>query len=113
MTGERLLGALSLARRAGALVCGFDEVCRAAGKGTAQLVLLAQDTAAGTAKRARAACQGRCQVLQPAITQQDLAAVARKPVGVLAITEPNLAELCRKCCQQGAGTRPPDEEEPV
>lgn len=93
---QKLLGALGLARRAGALVPGFDAVCEQAAKGNAALVLLAQDLSPGTLRRVQNACKGCCLVLGIPLTQADIASITKKPVGVLAVTDPNLAILCQK-----------------
>ena len=44
---NKLLGALSLCRKAGKLTMGFDPVAESAAKGKAALVLLAADLSAG------------------------------------------------------------------
>lgn len=49
-----ILFALSLCRKAGALVMGFDAVKDSVGKGKAQLVLCAGDLSEGTAAAASA-----------------------------------------------------------
>ena len=46
-----ILFALSLCRKAGALVMGFDAVKDSVGKGKAQLVLCAGDLSEGTRRR--------------------------------------------------------------
>ena len=53
MKRDDLLFALSLCRKAGALVTGFDAVKESVFKGKAQLVLCACDASPGTARRAQ------------------------------------------------------------
>ena len=72
---NKLLFALSLCRKAGALVMGFDTVKDSVNQGNACLVLLASDLSPATRERVVRFCQ---------------------PVGVFAVTDENLAVLCRK-----------------
>lgn len=103
---DKLFGALSLCKKAGKLPAGFDAVCEKIAKGEAALVLLAQDVSPGTQKRVRlAAEQGGCPLHTLPQTQNEIAAITRKPVGVLAVTDQDLAGLCISAL--------PDEEEPV
>ncbi|MDL2294518.1 ribosomal L7Ae/L30e/S12e/Gadd45 family protein [Ruminococcaceae bacterium OttesenSCG-928-D13] len=93
---DKLLGALGLCRRAGALAAGFDVVCEAAQGGKAELVLLAADASERTRRKVTEACLGRCKLIETDITQQALAGLLSKPTAVLAVTDKNLAALCRK-----------------
>lgn len=86
--------ALSLCRKAGALVTGFDAVKESVYKGKAVLVLYAQDASAGTQARVRRFCEGVCEVLALPCTQAQLAAVTKKPTAVLAVQNAELAKLC-------------------
>ncbi len=98
METDKLLGALGLCRRAGALIAGFDAVKDAVLSGKACLVLYAQDASEGNLRRIRWMCGevgDGCEVLPLPLTKQDLAAILRKAVGVLAVTDTNLAMLCR------------------
>ncbi len=93
------MGALSLARRAGHLAAGFDTALDAA-RHHASLVLLASDVSPGTEKRVRAACQGGCPVRTLPRTQNQLAQITRKPVGVLAVTSPDFAMLISRTADE-------------
>lgn len=72
---------------------GFDAVAESLAKGNAPLVLLAQDLSAGTEKRVRRAA-GNAPVLRLPYTQAQLQSITRKPAGVLAVTNKDLAALC-------------------
>ena len=63
MQQHKAVFALSLCRKAGALVTGFDAVKESVYKGKAALVLCAQDASEGTQARVRRFCEGLCQVL--------------------------------------------------
>ncbi len=93
---NKRLGALSLAKRAGALAVGFDAAMQRIHKGDAALLLLAQDISPKTQKRVLAACDGKCEAKQMRLTQQDIATITRKPAGVLAITNKDMAALYTK-----------------
>lgn len=102
--------ALSLCRKAGALVTGFDAVKESVYKGEAQLVLCAGDLSAGTRSRVEAFCDGFVPALPLGRTQTEVAHVLKKPAGVFAVTDPELAKLCRKCTE-AAGTAAQQKEE--
>ena len=95
MPGD-ILFALSLCREAGALVMGFDAVKDSVGKGKAQLVLCAGDLSEGTRRRVGAFCEDWVEVADLPETQFALAQISKKPTGVFAVTDPELAKLCRK-----------------
>lgn len=109
MALNKLWGALGLARKAGCLVGGFDAVCERARSGEASVVLLATDFSQGSRKRVRFACEGTCPVYDIPLTQAEIAAITKKPVGVLAVTNKDLAALCTRSIP-GEGR---NEEEPV
>lgn len=98
METDKLLGALGLCRRAGALIVGFDAVKDAVLMGKAHLVLYAQDASEGNVRRIQWMCRevgDACEALPLPLTKQDLAAILHKAAGVLAVTDENLAVLCR------------------
>ena len=64
-----ILFALSLCRKAGALVMGFDSVKDSVGKGKAQLVLCAGDLSEGTRRRVGAFCEDWVEVADLPETQ--------------------------------------------
>lgn len=96
MEMNKLLGALGLCRRAGALVLGFDAVKDAVQTGRARLVVCMQDLSEANAKRVLALCGDECEVRTAPLTQEDLEGLVGKAVGVAAVTDENLAILCRK-----------------
>ena len=108
---NKLLGALSLCRKAGKLTMGFDPVAESAAKGKAALVLLAADLSAGSAGRITRLCEaaGLEPMLLP-LTQQQLLAVTPKQTGIFAVTEPGLAGLVKSCLPPPAAFRADDDE---
>ena len=78
MQQHKAVFALSLCRKAGALVTGFDAVKESVYQGKAALVLCAQDASEGTQARVRRFCEGLCQVLTLPCPQAQLAAVTKK-----------------------------------
>ena len=94
---DKLLSALSLCRKAGALVMGFDAVAQSAMDGKAKAVLLAVDLAPGSHKKALRFCEAagmKAQMLP--LTQQQLLAVMPKKTGVFAVTDKGLAQLVNR-----------------
>ena len=100
MTSDKAFQALSLCRRAGKLAMGFDPVADNVLRGRAALVLLASDLSPKTARRVQNLCEGLAPVVALPHTQAELAAIARKPVGVFAVTDENLAVLCKNSLTQ-------------
>ena len=93
----RSLFALSLCRKAGALVTGFEAVKDSVFRGSAQLVLCAQDLSDGSRRRIGFVCETQDVPLYGmAETQAALAPICKKPTGVFAVTDPELARLCKK-----------------
>jgi ribosomal protein L7Ae-like RNA K-turn-binding protein len=88
--------ALSLCRKAGALVMGFDAVKDSVLRGKAQLVLCAADISEGTRRRVGTFCEDWVEVLDVPYTQFELSQVSKKLTAVFAVTDENLAALCRK-----------------
>ena len=104
---DKLLSALSLCKKAGALAEGFDAVEGALKSGRAALLLFAKDISAGTKKRAITAKPKSLPALTLPYEQKDLAILTRRPVGVLAVTNEDLAVLVHK------NIAPSAKEEPV
>ena len=86
MTGNKLQGALGLARRAGKLVAGTDPVREALKKRKAALVLLAQDAAENAEKKvAPLAGQKNVPVKRVNLSREELGACVGKPMGVACV----------------------------
>ena len=75
---QKLFAALSLCKKAGRLVLGFDAVMDSVYRGKARLVLLAGDVSEGTAKRVRRNCEDLVPCLQMPLAQSDLCPVTWK-----------------------------------
>lgn len=91
---DALFQAVSLARKAGALVTGFDAVEEAAVKGKAWLVLAAADASEKTVKRLERTVGDMVDIITAPLTQDRLAAISHKQAAVYAVTDRNLAKLC-------------------
>jgi ribosomal protein L30E len=107
---DRLWGALGLCQKAGALAAGFDAVGATLTKQTVAALLFARDVSVGTRKRIEHQNTQDVPVYELPYNQQDLAAITRKPVGVLAVTNKDLAALCAKVAGAASQTH---KEEPV
>lgn len=97
---DRLMGAISLAKKAGKLACGYTPVLEAAEKGRLCLLLFTEDYAEKSRNKTMQALRG-CLGTEPLAHtlpygQHELATITRKAVGVLAVTDEGLAGLCRK-----------------
>lgn len=96
---NKLLFALSLAKKSGKLVMGFDAVKAAVIHGTAHIVLLAEDLSEKTVKRVNYFCEDLTEVHNTGLTQFEISQVAGRLTGVLAVTDENLAVLARNALQ--------------
>lgn len=101
---DKLFNALSLCQKAGGLTVGFDAVCESVLKGEASLVMFAEDLSPKTRKRVVQVAED-IEMIDLPYTQLDLAVITRKTAGVLAVTNHDLAVLCRGAL--------PDKEETV
>ena len=90
MDEKRVLGMLSLCRRAGRLTAGMEAVLEAAGKGAAFLVLLAEDLSPRSARRLRQKLPALPVATLPC-TMQTLSAVTGQLSGILAVCDENFA----------------------
>ena len=96
---NKLLFALSLAKKSGKLVMGFDAVKTAVIHGTAHIVLLAEDLSEKTVKRVNYFCEDLTEVHNTGLTQFEISQGAGRLTGVLAVTDENLAVLARNALQ--------------
>ena len=96
---NKLLFALSLAKKSGKLVVGFDAVKSAVIHGNAHIVLLANDLSEKTIKRVQYFCEDITDVYNTGLTQFEISQVAGRLTGVLAVADENLAILARNALQ--------------
>ena len=96
---NKLLFALSLAKKSGKLVVGFDAVKTAVIHGNAHIVLLANDLSEKTIKRVQYFCEDITDVYNTGLTQFEISQVAQRLTGVLAVTDENLAKLARNAIE--------------
>ena len=97
---NKLLFALSLAKKSGKLVVGFDAVKSAVIHGNAHIVLLANDLSEKTIKRVQYFCEDITDVYNTGLTQFEISQVAQRLTGVLAVTDENLAKLARNAIEE-------------
>ncbi len=97
---NKLLFALSLAKKSGKLVVGFDAVKSAVIHGNAHIVLLANDLSEKTIKRVQYFCEDITDVYNTGLTQFEISQVAQRLTGVLAVTDENLAILARNAIEK-------------
>lgn len=92
---NKIIFALSLARKSGKLIYGFDPVKQAVTDRTAKLVCVTSDTSEKTLKRVQQFCQGIIEVQVISLTQYEVSQITNKLTGVFAVADENLAILCR------------------
>ena len=92
---NKIVFALSLARKSGKLIYGFDPVKQAVTDKTAKLVCVTSDTSEKTLKRVQQFCQGIIEVQVISLTQFEVSQITNKLTGVFAVADENLAILCR------------------
>lgn len=92
---NKLLFALSMARRSGNMVCGFEPVKEAVLKDNRHIVILAADTGENTSKKVKYFCEDKVHVYTTELTQFDISQVAGRLTGVVAVTDENLSILCK------------------
>ena len=95
---EKLLSALSMARRAGKLKIGL-EASKDAARAGAPLVVVTKDTSERTHRAIRECCTDRTEVIMIQESQQDIADKFGWKFGVAAVTDINFAELVRRSAE--------------
>ena len=96
MQNDKLLGAISLARRAGKLVMGFDAVKESVLKGKSKLVFCASDLSPKTRIRVDHFCEDMAMAARTVpLTQDELVQVCPKRTGVFAVEDRGLAFLVK------------------
>lgn len=96
---NKLLGLISISRKAGKLAIGFDPAVEALAAGKAALVLAAPDLSPKT----RSELDFRInkgvkpiEIIQLPLTMDDLSAVLGKRAGILAVLDQGLADALRR-----------------
>ena len=103
---NKLLGLLSLCRKAGKLRIGFEPVKEAAEMGEARLVLYAADFSPRSRERMERALEGSADPPEQAdigFSMEDLAQVCGKLAGVVAVVDDGFAAGMKKlmCSDEG------------
>lgn len=98
---DKLMGAVSLCRKAGKLVMGSDVCAEAVRARKAALVLLTNDLAERSAKRIRLVCE-ECGVKLLILPRgmEELAPVAGKSYGVFAVCDRGFAKMIGDAAQK-------------
>ena len=92
---NKIMFALSLAKKSGKLIYGFDPVKQAVADKTAKMVFVTSDTSEKTLKRVQQFCQGIMEVNVTSLTQFEVSQITNKLTGVFAVVDENIAVLCR------------------
>ncbi len=100
---NKILFALSLARKSGKLVSGYERVKTSVLKGESRMVVLAADLSEKTAKRVKYFCEDLAEVYTISLTQHDISRVSGRLSGVFALADENMARLCKKAISQEKG----------
>jgi len=100
---KRLLFALGLCRKAGALVCGTPMICAELPKRRILLVVESSDTSVGTHKKLTDKClYYETEHIRINADGETLAAAVGKSgsLAAVAVSDKNLAELVRSACEE-------------
>ena len=100
---NKLMFALSLAKKSGKLINGFDPVKEAVADGTAKMVFVTSDTSEKTIKRVQQFCQDVMEVNVTSLTQFEVAQITNKLTGVFAVVDENIAVLCKNAISSEKG----------
>ncbi len=93
---DKIIFSLSLARKAGMLVMGFDAVKESVYKNKAHLIVYTSDMSPKNIQRIERFCDGLVQTAQLPLEKNDLLCISKKPTGVFSIIDFNNAKLCSK-----------------
>ena len=84
---NKIMFALSLAKKSGKLIYGFDPVKQAVADGTAKMVFVTSDTSEKTLKRVQQFSQDIIEVNVLSLTQFDISQITNKLTGVFAVVD--------------------------
>lgn len=91
---DRLMGAVSLCRKAGRLRMGMDLVCEEVQKGGVRLVLVADGVSGRSERKVREVCEaGNVPVHRLPCTMEELSRVTGKKYGILAVCDEGFAGM--------------------
>jgi ribosomal protein L7Ae-like RNA K-turn-binding protein len=94
---KKVLGALSMARKAGKLTLGFDAVKDTLVAAKARLVIITADVSPKTEKEVRFFCtRSGTDVIKTACGMEDIREMLGKKSGVLSVTDDGLAGLVKQ-----------------
>ncbi len=100
---NKFMFALSLAKKSGKLISGFDRVKTAVIRGEAYIVFLADDLSEKTIKRVKYFCEDITDVYNTGLTQFEFSQVVGRLTGILAVTDENLAKLAQNAIKETEG----------
>ena len=100
---NKIMFALSLAKKSGKLIYGFDPVKQAVADKTAKMVFVTSDTSEKTVKRVQQFCRGITDVNVTSLTQFEVSQITNKLTGVFAVVDENIAVLCRNALSSEKG----------
>ncbi len=92
---NKILFAISLAKKSGKLIYGFDPVKQGVADKTVKMVCVTSDTSEKTLKRVEQFCQGIIEVNVIPLTQFEVSQITNKLTGVFAVIDDNIAILCK------------------
>ncbi len=96
---QKALSALSLAKRAGKLVTGFDAVMKSARKGETGLVVISCGASEKTKKEAEFYCaRAGVRLLEAPFSLEDAQQVFQKRIGVFGLTDPGFQNMLEQLC---------------
>ena len=96
---NRLTASLTMCRKAGRLLLGFDAVREAAAQGSVKLILLAADASAKTEKETRF-CAGEIPVRKLLLDMDTLKLYFRKRTAVFGVCEEGFAAKLLTLCPE-------------
>lgn len=92
---NKILFSLSLAKKSGNLVTGFDAVKQLVLDRKARVVVVTSDTSEKTLKRVEYFCEDIIKVNIVSLTQFEASQITNKLTGIFAVADKNLAILCK------------------
>lgn len=96
---NKILFGLSMSKKSGNLICGFDAVKQAVTDRKAKVVVVTSDTSEKTIKRVEYFCEGIIDVNIVSLTQFEASQITNKLTGIFAVADKNLAILCKNAIE--------------
>lgn len=101
MDRQKIINTISMSKRAGRIILGFDMVKDSVMLGRTEYVFVAADLSAKSQKEVNYFCEEyEAQIIRMPVTMEEILFAVSKKSGIIAITDPGLNKKLRTLCAE-------------